>query len=261
MSTLIHFFLLLYCTATLNLRSHSDSIVVTSQTTGMLNTNCYLVFDSITNETALIDPGDNIDLLIEDIDENKLNLKYIFFTHCHPDHMYGIINMNLKQDFPKAKICFTKEGYEDMYEVVSKWQEVYPEYIVNMISSSSAAMEIFDMDYKKIGEPDIYVEDGQIFTLGEKQLKAFKTPGHARGSICLHIQNYLFTGDELMCGKVGTTTNSPISSFEKQVESVRKLYKNFSDKTIVYPGHEQATTIGKEKIGNNNISLTKAFQR
>ena len=128
------------------------------------------------------------------------------------------------------------------------------------IQNSPVFLKLFSMDYETIGKPDIYIEDRQKLQLGNFEITAIKTPGHARGSVSYHVQNYLFSGDELVYHAVGGTKTSPISSFEAQVKSVRRLYNELPDETIVYPGHGQATTIGEEKIQNKNITLTKAIQ-
>ena len=234
---------------------YSQQLIIKKELTGFIagGTNCYLVYDSISKEAALIDPGDIANTLLSEIEQNKLTLKYILITHCHPDHMYGIISMDLKRKFPDTKICFTNEGYNDMFEIVANWREVYPSYIVDMITGSSEGMRIFDMDYKKIGKPDIFIQDGQFFPLGSTKIKAIKTPGHARGSVSFYAENYIFTGDELQRGKTGGTDISPASSFDMQVKSIQKLYK-LPDETIVYPGHGQSTTIGYEKINNPFLS-------
>ena len=237
-----------------------DDLKIITQKTGILETNCYLVYNDKNNQAAVIDPGDSIDTLISHLEENEVELKYIFFTHCHPDHMYGLLCMNLKEKYPAAKVCFSKEGYDDMFNVVAKWDQVYPEYVVEGIKGNSGWLRLFNMDYEKIGEPDIYIKDDQIFKLGNFNIRIIKTPGHARGSVCFYIQNFVFTGDELMHGKVGGTKISPISSFETQVQSIRKLYSTLPDETIVYPGHGNSTSIGFEKAENQNITMDNAIQ-
>ena len=229
-----------------------NQLIVKKEVVGFLSTNCYLIYDADSKEAALIDPGDKTPSLLSEIEQNQLKLKYIFFTHCHPDHMYGIISMKMKEKFSEVKICFAKEGYKDMFDIVAKWREVYPNYIIDMINSNTEAIKVFDMDYEKIGEPDIYIEDGQIFNLGVLKIKAIKTPGHARGSVSFYIENYLFSGDELQYGKTGGTDISPISSFETQFKSIRKLYE-LPDETVVYPGHGPSSSIGYEKKNNTSV--------
>lgn len=239
----------------------ATTLKIVTQTVGILSTNCYLIYDDSTKAAALIDPGDVTGNIIDQIEEVKLDLLYIFFTHCHPDHMYGMIAMDLDKKFPSAKICFTREEFDDMFNVVAQWEQSYPEYLVSAILNSPPYLRIFDMDYNRIGEPDIYVTDGQMFKLGDHQIQVIEIPGHARGSIGLYVDNVLFSGDELQYRVVGSTGNSPVASFEDQISSIRRLYTTCPDNTIVYPGHGRSTTIGDEKQLNSNITMDKASAR
>lgn len=241
-------------------RQNPDNLKLVTKTTGVIGTNCYLLYDDATKDAALIDPGDTVFTLLSHIEKEKLNLRYILITHCHPDHIYGFITMQLREKFPDAKICYSAEEYEDMTKVVSKWKEVYPDEVSQQIQNSPVFLKLFSMDYNTLGRADIFLNDNQKLPLGNFEITAIKSPGHAPGSVCYHINNFLFSGDELMFRRVGGTKTSPVASFDAQVKSIRKLYNEFPDETIVYPGHGQSTTIGEEKTQNKNITLTTAAQ-
>lgn len=53
-------------------------------------TNCYIVQDEETKETMVIDPGGDVDKIIEMLDTLNAKLKYILLTHCHGDHIGGV---------------------------------------------------------------------------------------------------------------------------------------------------------------------------
>lgn len=238
----------------------SENLKILSQTTGVIGTNCYLIFDSISREAALVDPGDTVFSLLKHIEQDELNLRYILITHCHPDHIYGFMTMKLRDKFPDAKVCFTAEEYEDMTKIVSKWKEAYPDEVSNEIQNSAVFLKLFSMDYNTLGKPDIFLKGRQKLPLGNFEITALKTPGHAPGSVCYLIDNFLFSGDELMYRGVGGTKNSPVASFDAQVKSIRRLYSELPDETIVYPGHGKITTIGEEKTLNKNITVNNAIQ-
>ena len=54
------------------------------------DTNCYIVFDEKTKETMVIDPAGDVERIVEIINILKGNLKYIYLTHCHGDHIGGV---------------------------------------------------------------------------------------------------------------------------------------------------------------------------
>ena len=76
-------FLLISC-------AKSGELVVLHEVTGPIETNCYLLYDAQSKEAALIDVGGPIDTLVSHIQENELDLKYIFATHVHMDHVEGV---------------------------------------------------------------------------------------------------------------------------------------------------------------------------
>ena len=57
---------------------------------GDVATNCYLVYDEKTLEGAIVDPGDNADRLIREIESARIKLKYILLTHAHFDHILAV---------------------------------------------------------------------------------------------------------------------------------------------------------------------------
>jgi len=110
--------------------STSNNLIVQHQVTGPTQTNTYLIFDQKSKQAALIDIGGPIDTLESAIKENDLNLKYIFITHAHCDHVEGL--PAIKEKYPQAKICLSKEENEDL-TLYSKWEEVFnPQEVAEM---------------------------------------------------------------------------------------------------------------------------------
>ncbi|MFN4336016.1 MAG: MBL fold metallo-hydrolase [Candidatus Nitrosocaldus sp.] len=101
-------------------------------------------------------------------------------------------------------------------------------------------------------EKDITVDDNDIIALGNLRIKVFYTPGHSKDSICLLVENKLFTGDTLFVGSCGRV-DLPGGDADQLYESLKRLAM-LDEKIEVYPGHdygyEQYSTIGKEKRSN-----------
>jgi hydroxyacylglutathione hydrolase len=233
--------------------------VMARQVVGPIKVNCYLLYDERSREAALIDVGGPVDELISVIKAKGLDLRYIFITHAHCDHVIGL--PAARAAFPGAKLCFSREEYEDMasYE---RWEEKLPPQEVAQMRTALqpggdpelAALLTLDFDVA-VGKPDIFAADGQAFALGGLEVRATLSPGHSRGSLCYSVPGMLFSGDVLFAGQVGRTDLMD-GGREAIVKSVRRLYSSFPDETRVYPGHGPATDIGTEKKANEEVSAS-----
>ncbi len=247
-------FLLLVSLVSIFNCSNSNDLIVLHKIIGPAKTNTYLLYDQKSKDAALIDVGGAIDTLELVIQENNLNLKYLLITHAHCDHVEGLPAIIDK--YPQAKICLSKEEYED-FTLYSKWEELLAPQKVAEIKKYPAIEKMANFDYALIGEPHLLLEDEQTIKLGEFKIKTFLSPGHSRGSICYSVGNVLFSGDVLFYRRVGKT-DFPESRGEKElIKSVRRLYKLLPNETIVYPGHGQFTDIGSEKRENSKITMEK----
>jgi glyoxylase-like metal-dependent hydrolase (beta-lactamase superfamily II) len=237
-------FLLISCTK-------SGELVVLHQTTGPIETNCYLLYDAQSKEAALIDVGGSIDTHLAHIKENNLELKYIFATHCHMDHIEGVPQIHEK--FPDALLCYNREDYKNFFLIPDWTKENLPELYAVMVNSPDLR-KYLDMDLSVFTEPDIYLEDNQTYKLGSLEIRTFLSPGHSAGSICYHVGDVLFSGDVLFYRRVGRTDILG-GSKENIIKSVRRLYTELPDATKVYPGHGEFTDIGSEKLENEEVRL------
>jgi len=182
---------------------------------------------------------------------NKLDIKYIFVTHGHIDHYYGV--PIVKKRFPDAKVCMHKDDYRDIFTAVQWIKENYGQEWIDGANSKPETKLYMDFDHRLFGTPEIFVEDNQAFALGDVTLKSIHTPGHSPGGMCFHAGNVLFSGDVLFFRSVGRIDTQHGSRVD-QITSVRRLYRMFPDSTIVFPGHGQPTKIGSEKRGNKYVT-------
>ena len=221
-----------------------EDFKVIRQVIGPIETNCYLIYGIKSKDAAIIDPGWRVDTLINFIKENNLNLKYIFVTHGHTDHLFDV--PDIKKQFPKVKLCMNKDDYENLFTQLQWIKDNYGQEMIDKQKSDPGTKAYIDFDPHLIGIPDIFDEDNKTFKLGFLEIKTIHTPGHSPGGICYYTENILFSGDVLFYRTVGGT-NLQDGSKGDQIKSVRKLYEIFPDSTIVYPGHGQFTDIGSEK--------------
>jgi glyoxylase-like metal-dependent hydrolase (beta-lactamase superfamily II) len=242
-------FILFLVFSQLNIPADEEFKII-SQVDGPGSTNCYLICCTSTKDAGIIDAAGPLDSLTWYISKNGLNIKYIFLTHAHWDHVQGLFE--LKKKFPAAEVCLSYEEYTAMQGYYSFAKETDPVRFEKVMQDSAlAGMMNFDLTLIK---PNIFVGDNEEYLLGDIKIKTLFTPGHSYGSMCFYCDNILFSGDVLMYRAVGNTDFYKASRND-QIESVRKLYSLFPDSTIVYPGHGQFTDIGSEKIHNKYITV------
>jgi hydroxyacylglutathione hydrolase len=93
--------------------------------------------------------------------------------------------------------------------------------------------------------PQVMLEDGQELDFGNLRARVIHTPGHTPGSVCLLVGSHLLAGDTLFPGGPGHT-NSP-AELEVLLQSLATKLFVLADETVVYPGHGEGTTIGRER--------------
>ena len=181
--------------------------------------NCYLLVDETTGAMAVIDPGDNIvNSLGHFCADNSWDLHAVFLTHGHYDHVGGV--NAIRRAFPNAKVYLHPEDS-------GKSDRLTP----------TAAL----------GNVALW-RDGDVVQLGALQVEVLHTPGHTPGSVCLRCRDALFTGDTLFAGSMGRT-DFPGGSNEDMMTSLKRLGSLEGDYRI-FPGHNESTTLERERRGN-----------
>lgn len=193
---------------------------------GPIETNCYIITDTTSNTSAIIDPGLKSDILTKRINQiGKYNFKYILLTHGHFDHIGGV---SYYKDMTNADI------------VISQGDCDFPKNNENNLAFRHSPIKQFNAD--------IIVKNEDTLFFGEYTIKVMTTPGHTIGSVCYFIDNNIFTGDTLMKGCIGRT-DFPTSNFSDMVNSINDLNK-VSGEYKIFCGHGESTTLSYEKMTN-----------
>ncbi|MBM3334820.1 MBL fold metallo-hydrolase [Candidatus Sumerlaeota bacterium] len=198
-----------------------DTVVV-----GPLETNCYLFGDSATRQCAIIDPGGDLDLIADAIEQEDLRPEMILLTHAHFDHTGAV------------------EGLKRRYGLRVGSSQAEARCLGDQRLSGAAW---FGVPFEP-SMADFFIADGDEIRVGSAKLRALATPGHSSGGLSFVGDGLVFVGDVLFREGVGRY-DLPGSDFDELCQSLGRLL-DLDDKTVVYPGHGPATTIGHERRHN-----------
>ena len=187
---------------------------------GPIGTNCYILEDDQTNLAAVIDPGDEPELIQEALEKEGVEVRYLLLTHGHYDHTTAV--PALHRVYPQA----------DIY--------------IHQADANGAGSTLFPL----AGEVDdlkLY-DEGDVIRLGDHEIQVLHTPGHSPGSVTLKVEDVLFTGDTLFAGSCGRTDLRG-GSYEQIMQSLKRLGELQGD-FHVCPGHEATSTLERERRSN-----------
>ena len=194
---------------------------------GPLAVNAYLLADPASKKACLIDPGADAKKIKDFIKNNGFELKFIINTHGHGDH----IGANGKFDVPIYVHSLDKDFLGDPDKNMSRM------FIFSVKSPPAARL----------------LEDGDTIEVGALKLTVLHTPGHTPGSLSLKLDGIVFTGDTLFNSGVGRT-DFDYGDETALLNSIKNKLMTLADDTIIYPGHGEESTIGRERRDNPFLS-------
>lgn len=197
---------------------------------GPVQTNCYLVSNK-EKECLIIDPGEQGTDLIKQIKSANLKPVAILLTHAHFDHI-GAVDA-IRNEFQIEMYMHKKESAwlsDPQLNGSGKYAQL-PDYMV---------------------EPaDHFLIPCEDYTIGNFTFDVRHTPGHSPGSISFLFDNkkIAIVGDTLFRSSIGRTDLAGGNS-QLLIDSIHKQLLTLDEETMVYPGHDEPTTIGAEIDGN-----------
>lgn len=178
---------------------------------GEYQVNCYLVSDDGGNG-VIIDPGYEAERILGAVKENALNVKAIFLTHGHFDHIGAVKPLALALGCPV---------YVHPKEVT------LPPYLTQGLLYHT----------HEYGQ-------GDEISVGELTFRVLETPGHTNGSVCLRCGDCLFTGDTLFAGSCGRTDlGGSMLDMLASLKALADLEGNYT----VLPGHGPESDLDRER--------------
>jgi glyoxylase-like metal-dependent hydrolase (beta-lactamase superfamily II) len=209
-------------------------LIVEMLQVGPIMTNCYIVGCEEIKQGAIVDPGGNGERILSKAQQLGLKIKYVINTHCHFDHCLANREVieGLKERQQQPPLLAIHRAEEPMLK-------------------SGGGAALFGLRGFSSPPPDMYLEEGDLLTLGQVELKVLYTPGHSMGSVSLlnEEEKAVFDGDVLFNMGIGRTDLTG-GSLETLMDSICNKLLTLPDDTVVYSGHGPATTIGRERAGN-----------
>lgn len=211
-------------------------IIVETQAVGPFYKNGFVVACQRTGEGVLIDPGDEVEELLNFATREGIKIVRILLTHAHVDHVTGV---------PAAKRALGVPIHlhrDDLF----------------LYDKAVDQARMFGLPFNDTMPPiDEFYTAGEVIRFGECEARPHHTPGHCPGGVCLQIGTReegtaakdLYVGDTLFAGSIGRT-DLPGGDYATLLASIRNVLFAFGDDARVNPGHGPSTTIGQEKQTN-----------
>jgi len=196
--------------------------------------NCSILVDEASGRAAVVDPGGDLDRVMEALGRTGATLEKILVTHGHLDHCSGAAELRRRTGVP-----IEGPQREDKF-----WIEQLP-----------GAASQYGFPPAESFEPDRWLEDGDTVMVGSAELQVRHCPGHTPGHVVFYSapERVAIVGDVLFAGSIGRT-DFPRGDHATLIRSItQKLWPLGGDVTFV-PGHGPVSTFGEERETNPFVS-------
>lgn len=193
--------------------------------------NCTLLLDSGNMRGAVIDPGGDIDAILDAIRRSGVIVETIFLTHGHIDHVGGAEALKKELNVPihgpgieDRKLCEGIEKQAEMFGVPGQFRNVYP---------------------------DKWLSEGETIDIGGHSFDVYHCPGHAPGHVAFVNEKAKFAhvGDVLFQGSIGRT-DLPGGNHQALISSITDKLLPLGDDIAFICGHGPGSTFGQERRTN-----------
>ena len=197
---------------------------------GPLDNNSYLVVDSQSGSSIVIDPSFDSQVILDEIHQHGWQLRQVWLTHAHFDHMAGV-NLVASSATPPVPVGLHPGD-------LALWRQ-------------SGLAPSFGVNFEPGPEPSIQFTHGQILRLGNWSFEVRHTPGHSRGHVIFVSQEepLALCGDLIFKDGVGRT-DLPGGDSMALLKSIRTQVLTLPPNTRLLSGHGPETTVGDEVNSN-----------
>ena len=192
--------------------------------------NCSIIKCQASGRGAIVDPGGDVERILEAAGTMAVDIEKILLTHAHMDHCAAADVLRQQLDIP----------IEGPQRADDFWLEKLPEWC-----------QMAGFPHADAFEPDRWLEDGDTVTVGEQTLQVLHCPGHTPGHVVFMYQpqKVAWVGDVLFQGSIGRT-DFPLGNHDQLVASIREKLFPLGDDITFIPGHGPTSTFGQERRSN-----------
>ena len=196
----------------------------------LLQQNASIIWSTQTKEAALVDPGGEMDLLIDAAKDLQVVITAIWLTHGHIDHIGAATALKEHFDCP----------------IIGPNQD--DQYLLDQAETQGKKYGIHDA---RNVQPDRFLEEGDTIDLAGIEFGVLHCPGHSPGHVVFHRQQsqFAFVGDVLFRGSIGRT-DLPGGDHAQLIQSVTQKLWPLGSEMQFLPGHGPGSTFGQERIDN-----------
>jgi len=198
--------------------------------------NCSLVWCDVTRQAALIDPGGDVERLLQAVARQGVSLVKLLLTHGHLDHVGGAGVLAARLGIPVLG-----PQREDAF----------------LLDALPEQCRRFGFPHTEPFTPDHWLDDGERIELGALTFEVLHCPGHTPGHVVLFQREAatVFVGDVLFQDSIGRT-DFPRGDHAALIASIRNQLWPLGDDVTVVPGHGPLTRIGRERRSNPYVGLS-----
>ena len=192
--------------------------------------NCTVLICNTTNKAAIVDPGGDLDLIIDTLEAEQAVAEKILITHAHLDHIGGVAELADRLSLP----------IEGPHQGDHFWIEAIP-----------AQIERFGFPPCDGFTPNRWLNEGDVIDIGEQQLQVLHCAGHTPGHLVFYHQDsqLALVGDVLFKGSIGRT-DLPQGDFKTLINSIKTKLWPLGAEVKFISGHGEMSTFGAEMQTN-----------
>lgn len=192
--------------------------------------NCSIAVCESSGRAAVVDPGGDLDRILDAVKQLGVSVEKILVTHGHLDHCAGTAALARRLEVPV-------EGpqREDDF------------WIQQLVAQSHR----YGFEHAEVFQPDRWLEDGDTVQVGDSPLEVLHCPGHTPGHIVFFSRpdKVALVGDVLFQGSIGRT-DFPRGDHATLITSIRTKLWPLGDDVAFVPGHGPTSTFGHERRTN-----------